>query len=314
MNEAVPGQPSFLVVGAPRAGTTSLHYYLDQHPEIAMSAVKEPGHFLFVQTDRGPQPLIDDPRIIKKSVSDPTAYAALFDVRPHHRAVGEASPLYLYTRETAAIVADELPGVRVIAVLREPIARAWSHFLYLDRANGNSRVDAFRDVALHEASKGADYEPYRAGSHFLRLGLYASQLAPYFNLLGRDRVHVIWFDDLQDRPAEVLARLCHFLGVDDEFSFDTSIRYNSAAVSGRTLSAVRSALGAVQPQLKAWLPRSVVKSLARTRARMQSRFGDVPPRMEDEAPEVVAYLQEWFKPSNDALGLLLESTALGWDS
>jgi hypothetical protein len=54
--------PSFFVLGAARCGTTSLHYYLDQHPDIAMSAVKEPNFFLFRQTPDGPEPLFGDDR------------------------------------------------------------------------------------------------------------------------------------------------------------------------------------------------------------------------------------------------------------
>src|SRR3954451_25137883 len=92
--------PTFFVLGAARCGTTSLHYWLAQHPDIAMSAIKEPTHFLFRPSPDGPVPCIgDDRRLLAKSVPDRTAYERLFPAGGV-AAAGDASPLYLYTCET----------------------------------------------------------------------------------------------------------------------------------------------------------------------------------------------------------------------
>src|SRR5438309_9654243 len=123
--------PTFFVLGAARCGTTSLHYWLAQHPDIAMSAIKEPNHFLFRPSPDGPVPCIsDDRRLLAKSVPDRTAYERLFPETV--AAAGDASPLYLYTRETPELIAAAVPDAKLVAVVREPADRTWSHFNYVN--------------------------------------------------------------------------------------------------------------------------------------------------------------------------------------
>src|SRR3954447_26712271 len=127
--------PTFLVLGAARCGTTSLHYYLAEHPDICMSTIKEPNHFLFAQTATGPKPCIaDDRRLLAKSVPERDRYERLFPVAA--AAVGEASPLYLYTRETPGLIRAALPDARLIAIVREPVERAWSPLLFANHHLG----------------------------------------------------------------------------------------------------------------------------------------------------------------------------------
>jgi hypothetical protein len=199
-----------------------------------------------------------------------------------------------------------------VAVLREPVARAWSHFLYVDGSHWRGQAARFEELVRAEAAAGPRYTPYRAGTHFLRLGLYAEQLRRYLDVLGPHRLHVMWFDELEREPDRVLAALCGFLGVDDRFRFDTAIRYNRAGVNGSLLAAARSAMARAQPHLKARLPRPAVRMLARTRARVQGRLGRVPPELAEEAPELVADLREWFQPAQQALCDLLSRPAIDW--
>src|SRR3546814_10773344 len=92
--------PDFLIIGAARSATTSLHYYLEQHPAISMSSIKEPNFFAFDHADSPPSALFDPTSSIAvKSVSDRDAYEALFAHARPTDVVGEASPLYLYVRE-----------------------------------------------------------------------------------------------------------------------------------------------------------------------------------------------------------------------
>jgi len=256
--------PNFLVVGAARCGTTSLHYYLAQHPDICMSDVKEPNFFLFDQTgDR--RPFVADRRIIGKSIADRHAYERLFS-SPSASAVGEASPLYLYVEETPALIAGILPDARIIAVLRDPVDRAWSHFRYVTGMPAGEASSAFLEAARVELP--LPDEPYRTGTHYLRLGRYARQLQRYVDGFGRDAVMCLSYDDLVGSPNAVLAEVCRFLGIDDAFAFDTGVRWNPGSVSSR--GALDRFVAPLLPRLKRSLPATIVGPAARLRARRRA--------------------------------------------
>jgi hypothetical protein len=270
--------PTFLVVGAPRAATTSLHYYLAQHPDIAMSTTKEPNYFLFDHSGARPQPYVaDDPRIVAKSVPDRAAYERLFRVTTES-AVGEVSPLYLYTEQSPREASSLLPDVKVVAIVREPMERAYSHFVYVNDDLGDRAADGF--AAAVEAELPLPDEPYRPGSHWLRLGRYRRQLERWLDVVGPERLLVLPYDDVVGSTEPALARTCRFLGVDDGFGFDVATRYNP---SGRTGSAGRGGIDRLvkplRPYLKRALPPRVVGALAHRRATAHagSGSGSTPP-------------------------------------
>jgi hypothetical protein len=111
---AVPGRlPDFFIVGQPKSGTTALHEMLRSHPQVFMPASKEPWFFATELHDRTPPRPEGTPRTLAE-------YVALFeDARPDQR-VGEASPLYLWSRTAAARIAAAQPQARIIVILREP--------------------------------------------------------------------------------------------------------------------------------------------------------------------------------------------------
>jgi len=261
--------PTFLILGAARSGTTSLHYYLGGHPEICMSSIKEPNHFAFDRSGGVAVPLIDpDPRILAKSVPDRRRYEQLFAPEPAVRAVGEASPLYLYVKETPGIVAEALDGVRCIAVLRHPVDRAYSHFLHVYRGDAEHAEEAFRAAAEVEIAHGSGYTAYKTGTHLLRLGLYADQIARWDEAIGPDRLLLLRFEDLEADPDATLRKVCAFLGVDEDHRFDTSVVYNRSGVTrNATLRRLRATATRVQPWVKAALPARAGGALGRLRAR-----------------------------------------------
>lgn len=284
--------PTFFVLGAARCGTTSLHYWLGQHPEIAMSAIKEPNHFVFRPGPDGPQPCIaDDRRLLAKSVPDRASYERLFP-STGVRAAGDASPLYLYTRETPALIADVVPAARLVAVVREPVDRAWSHFVYVNDQLGHSAPSAFAEAARAEMPLG--YEPYRTGTHFVRLSRYAEQLQRYLSVFPREQLLVLSYDDLVGHPATALRRICQLIGVDASFGFDTGVRYNPSAGASSPFGRLDRALRPAFPYLKRMLPGSVAGRLAARRARLRAAHRDG----SDVHPpdDVRAALTEHFRP------------------
>jgi len=283
--------PNFLVLGAARCGTTSLHYYLAEHPDVCMSSIKEPNFFLFEQSADGPRPCIaDDRRLIAKSVPDRGRYERLFG-QPA-AAVGEASPLYLYTRETPQLIQALVPDARLIAIVREPVERAWSHFVYVNDDLGDETVPAFEGAVDEEIGRG--YEPYRTGTHFLRLSAYAEQLERYRSVFPREQVLVVGYDALIRETPQTLAQICRFLDIDDTFAFDTSVQYNPSSGERSLVARIDRIVRPTFPYLKKALPAAVTGRLARGRAKLRAAS-----RSDAAAPipaDLRARLDEHFAP------------------
>jgi hypothetical protein len=279
--------PTFLVVGPPRAATTSLHYYLAQHPDIAMSTTKEPNYFLFDHSGARPRPYVaNDPRIVAKSVTDRSAYERLFRVTTES-AVGEVSPLYLYTEQTPGDAAALLPDVKAVAIVRDPVERAYSHFGYVNDDLGDRTDDAF--AAAVEAELPLPDEPYRPGSHWLRLGRYRSQLERWRDAVGPDRLLVLPYDDVVGSTEAALARTCRFLSVDDGFGFDAATRYNPSTRAGAPgRGGLDRLVKPLRPYLKRALPPRVVGALAHRRATAHAGSGSDGPGGPGGTPPLVA--------------------------
>jgi hypothetical protein len=289
--------PTFLVLGAARSATTSLHYYLEQHPAVTMSSIKEPNFFAFDHTVDPPRPLIDPASpIVTKSVRDRGAYERLFAHAGPGDAVGEASPLYLYVREAPEQIARLLGTPQLIAVLRNPIDRAYSHWLHIHRDSADHALDGFRRACEEEMTGGRGYAPYGQGSHVLRMGLYDEQIARYDDRFGAAALLTLVYERLTAAPRPELDRVCDHLGV-AHHDFETETRYNPSGVTrSRAGAALTAAMRSAQPTLKAVLPPSVAGRLGRLRARFD-RPDAAPPLPTDLRQELAG----WFAPSVERL-------------
>lgn len=195
--------PNFLIIGAAKAGTTSLYHYLAQHPDVFMSPIKETNYFC------------DEENLVNgtPAIRDRGAYQALFAAAAGRRAVGEASPKYLNGVTTPDRIHAELPGVRLIISLRNPADRAWSSYL--------GRV---RDgIETHTADAAL-----RPGSYAFDTSFYYPRLERYFRRFARERIEVILFDDLVAHPAATLRQICRFLEIDPDVRIDVTERHNPA--------------------------------------------------------------------------------------
>jgi Sulfotransferase family len=203
--------PDFLVIGAPKAGTTALHGALATHPELHLSPVKEPKFFL---CDGGPpaaQAGPGDAHSAREWVWDRARYEALFAAAPPGTLRGESTPFYLYDRAAQERMHRLVPEARLVALLRDPVDRAHSNWMHL-WSDGLEPID---DLV---AACAAEDERVRAGYapiwHYRRLGRYGEQLAHLLTLFDRRQVHVLRYRDLVDEPVAALAGVLAFLGVD----------------------------------------------------------------------------------------------------
>ena len=208
--------PNFLVIGAAKSGTTSLYQYLREHPQIYMSPVKEPEFFSYMgeKIDRR------DPRLAPAifAITEWKDYEALFKNVRNETAVGEASPGYIYSPEAPKRIKQFLPQAKLIAVLRNPVARAYSHFTMRLNKSSDIVVEPVRDFEeVLKAEESRIRDGWLAGWHYKRRGFYYEQLKRYFDLFDRSQIQIYLYEDLEENTLKVVRGLYQFLGVEDRF-------------------------------------------------------------------------------------------------
>ena len=189
---------TFLIAGVQKGGTTALYDYLADYPDVALSRVKEV-HFF---DDEG----IDWAR------ADYAAYEANFPAAAG-RPCGEATPIYLYWRDSLERIRTYNPAMRLILLLRDPVQRAWSHWR-MEYARGAER-EPFAWCVRQGRQRLFAAEPW--GWHrefsYVERGFYGEQLEHAFGLFPREQVLVLRAEDLRADPALTLAAVRRFLGL-----------------------------------------------------------------------------------------------------
>jgi hypothetical protein len=141
-------------------------------------------------------------------------YAAQFEPRPKHRHWGEATPNYLYLADARERMAAALPDARFVAILREPVSRAYSHYWH-SRRLGVEPLETFEAAVAAEPARLATGDRAELNRHsYLARGRYLDQLRPLAEAVGRDRLHVLLFEDLLRDRVPTVAAVFGFLGVD----------------------------------------------------------------------------------------------------
>ena len=223
--------PNFFIVGAPKAGTTSLYAYLDQHPQVYMSAIKEPNFFAeeIREVNFAPQArraIARDGNSLRQFLSGPMRakrfggivtdwedYRSLFSNAGDELALGEASVCYLWSPTAAERIASSIPDAKILVMLRDPAERAFSQYLH-GLSTGDIRWsfrEHIRRNVRHHTGQFCVHYP------FLEFGLYSGQLCRYLRKFGRN-VWVGFHQDFEDRPLETYRDICRFLGIHQEFS------------------------------------------------------------------------------------------------
>jgi hypothetical protein len=219
--------PNFFVVGAARSATDAVYSYLKQHPDVYMSPVKETNFFVFYG-DRvkycGPG---DQEALRSCYVPNMDAYQALFRPAQDATARGEASPWYLYMRDTPGRIKQHVPQAKLIAILRNPIDRAYSSFCMLHRDNREPLTNFVTALAQEPRRISANWEPIW---HYRAMSLYAEQIRRYQQTFGPDQLRIYLYDDLERDAQSVVRDMFGFLGVDTGFTPNTSTRPNQSYV------------------------------------------------------------------------------------
>ena len=254
--------PNFILVGAAKSGTSSLYYYLKQHPQIFMPASrdrKEPDFFTLEGESReriGPNGTFT----MKNAITDIDSYKALFNDVTDEVAIGEASTSYLYSAKAAQRIYHHIPEAKIIAVLRDPVERAYSHFLF-SMSNGREPIHDFAKTLQEEDKRIAAGWSFQW--HHKHRGFYYTQLQHYYSLFNAEKVRVYLYDDLVSKTNELIQDIFEFLDVDSTFIPNTSKKHNSTLVpKNQALNNLLNRQNPLKDTLKHFIPNTIRRQLS----------------------------------------------------
>lgn len=298
--------PNFFIIGAAKSGTSSLYRYLAQHPQIFTSPKKEPSYFALPGVDVKASGPGDQQSLDELIVTDRAEYEALFSEAGDASVIGEGSVMYLYYPEVAQRIRREVPDARLIAILRNPVDRAYSCFRHL-RRDGREPREVFADaLALEDSRIEAGWEHLW---HYTRGGFYFEQLSRYYDVFPPEQISVHMYEDLQMRPLELVGSIFRFLGVDDTFQPDLTIRRNvSGMPRSRRLHRFLRQPSTLKATLSYFVPRAV-----RERLYLAATDWNVDSEAESGMPpEVREQLSHLFESDIDRLSQLIGRDLSGW--
>lgn len=200
-------KPNFFILGAGKCGTTSLYFYLKQHPEIYLSPIKEPTFFC------------EEFQVVK----NPIKYFNLFELAKNEKIIGEASHAYLSSPASANVLKALFPEAKFVVILRNPADRAYSLYHHM-RGHGYEAITTFEKALKAEDARflspnfNRTCPQYFYNFLYFRSGLYGEQLERYYRLFDEDKIHVLTLNELETDPHGSVRGIFNFLGVNPDFT------------------------------------------------------------------------------------------------
>ncbi len=282
--------PNFFIVGAAKAGTTSLHAYLSAHPQVFMPTLKEPHYF----ADFELAPEFDN---FLPVIRDRAEYQALFEGSEGYVAIGEASPSYLCDPAAAERIRSAIPAAKIIISLRNPVERAFSH--YLMEFNRGAEILPF-DKALEADALRRDKGWGKSGM-YAELSLYSSQVESFLSEFGRKQVLVILFEDLIRDTRSTMNEVARFLEIDPAGFPDSAFArvHNPFEVSRGRMARALLRMRSIRLWAKRWVPKVI-----RRHVRDKFLFATQPkPELDASSRRALA---QWFEKDVRSLERLLD--------
>jgi hypothetical protein len=267
----MPRPPDFILIGAPKAGTSALHAALARHPGLHLSPVKEPKYYLCGDSPppayKGP----GDAHSNREWIWQRGRYLDLFEGAADGVPRGESTPFYLYNRDARRRMAADNPAAKLVAVLRDPVDRAYSNWMHLWMDGLEPVPDVVEAVRREPGRLDAGWAPFW---HYQGLGMYGRQVADLLDHFPREQVLLLRYKQLVDKPLSTLDRVCTFLGVTSapvgEVPQDNSRRFVQQGPRTKALSSfIRT--GATVGQ---FFPPEVWRKVSRPLVEQLQRGGD----------------------------------------
>jgi hypothetical protein len=285
--------PNFIIIGAAKAGTTSLHWYLAEHPAVFMTSVKDPAYFAYGVGADG-RLLWGNPDLHSFPIRSLGEYERLFADTGSAVAIGEASTTYLECPQSAARIRDLIPGARILCSLRHPVDRAYSDYLMYLRIRG-LRFDPARDLTARSVWAQPD-------SHWMRIGRYHEQLSRYFDAFPADQICALLFDDLNRNPQRFVRETYQFLDVDPAFVPDFDTPHAAGGIPASVMLErlfTRGARSAIKP----WVPKRAANWLRRLRGRSMRQAPRLPA---DLKKELTGHFRDDIAKTSELIGRSLQ--------
>jgi hypothetical protein len=300
MNNMTP-RPNFVIGGSPKCGTSSMHHYLAQHPDVYMSrGVKEPGFFC-------PEMKMN----VLRGTSREEEYLALFREAGGVRRIGEATVWYMYSTEAARRINEWDPKSKAILMVRNPVDAAYS-------LHGQLLWSCTEDIVDFEEAVEAEADR-RAGKRigplctaplqlqYTSVFTYSPQIRRFYEAMGKDRVKVIVFDDFIKSTREVYRQTLEFLDLDSSFVADFEV-VNAV----KPIAPKFTGFFAQRPQLRKLFHKAVPRRMRRTLIELMPHFVSTIPRPAKIDPQVRAKLAPRFKDDLEQLSELLGRDLTHW--
>ncbi len=278
--------PNFLIIGAAKSGTTALYKTLQKHPQVYMSPIKEPNFFIF---DGKPLNCRGGPGDQKKYINTIRSlndYVALFADASNYPARGEASVGCLSMSEIAAPkIYHLIPSVKLIAILRHPADRAYSHYLNLVREG--------RETLPFEQALAAEESRIKMnctwGWRYKANGYYFRNLLPYYQLFPREQIRVYLYEDWKDQPQRFLQDVLNYLEVDASNIPQIEVAHVSRIPRSRFLHNFLVGQSFLKGWLQLFIPSTFRKQISHKLMHLNMRK---PPALD---PEIRSYLTQEYR-------------------
>ena len=292
--------PNFLCIGAPKSGTTSLFEILKQHPEIGMSSFKETHFFdTDINWKKGKQWYSDN-------------YFLSLETK---KRIGEFTPSYLSKKSCAKRIKDTLEDqVKFIVILRNPIDRAFSHYLHTSR-DEYEKLSFIDSLKMEEERLGKFTEEKDDLSYarfcYKESSMYASHLKNYFNIFNKDQFCIVLFEDFVKNPQTVIDRILIFLEVPTDVEMDVNLKINPASEARSVnLKKIMTKKSIIRMLLKYLIPSLSLRQRIKNKIHERNNKAVLKPTLTTE--DRLFYYNNYFKNDIIELEKLLNIDLKNW--
>jgi hypothetical protein len=283
----------FFIIGAPKSGTTSLYHYLDEHPQVEMSTQKEPDYFSDVAIQK--QGLYYG----NNRIDTVEKYYSLFNVEGMNVIFGEASVSYLFYKNVASDIKKYNVNAKIIIMLRNPIDRAFSHYLMDYRLGLVS--DSFEEIIYKTSVNKKAHLYYQ---QYIQISEYAKQIARYHKEFDADKIMLIDYEDFKKDVGKIVKSVYNFLGINEEYRSETNKKHNTFTMPKNRLIRFIYSFVFIRNILTFLFPDSLVKSIRLALFKQNKK-----PKLSDDTRE---YLKHFFKDDIMEVSQLLHKDFSKW--
>lgn len=287
-----------MIIGAQKAGTSSLLQYLGQHPSICIHRQRE---FVFFFSD------------IQYLKGYKHSYNEYFSHAKPGQVILAKHAMLMYSQMAIERLYEHNPSTSVVAVLRNPIDRAYSAYWFA-RSRGWEKITTFEEAIQVEADrlKEGGWLKWR-NIAYLHNGQYASHLKQLYKYFGPEKARIFLIEDLKSDSGNVFRQIFKMVGVDDTFTPDVSNKHNPSTIArsekfAQWFAAFLSPQNRVKSALNRVLPPQLTNRM-REYVKRANTSEFVPPPM---SAKIRQYLAEYFRPANEQLAHLLGRDLSGW--